>query len=178
MFSNKQIVCIEYMEITEDDEREIFRVRGVIPITFFDRPILFKIASITRYGPQLRREDESGSADPTTNAHPRSRPRIFHAPTYPRIQRPMRRRFPLDRTVATDDPRPTSHHQTHDRDDRATDHMAQRYRAARSSVEEARAALIQAARRHTLRISGMPQSVARTRDDRADRPRNDGPARL
>ncbi|KAH8995990.1 hypothetical protein EDB92DRAFT_2112744 [Lactarius akahatsu] len=25
MFSNKQIVCIEYMEITEDDEREIFR---------------------------------------------------------------------------------------------------------------------------------------------------------
>jgi hypothetical protein len=29
MFSNKQIVCIEYMEITEDDEREIFRVRGV-----------------------------------------------------------------------------------------------------------------------------------------------------
>jgi len=27
MFSNKQIVCIEYMEISEDDEREIFRVR-------------------------------------------------------------------------------------------------------------------------------------------------------
>jgi hypothetical protein len=27
MFANKQIVCIEYMEITEDDEREIFRVR-------------------------------------------------------------------------------------------------------------------------------------------------------
>ncbi|KAI9510348.1 hypothetical protein F5148DRAFT_1180214 [Russula earlei] len=25
MFSNKQIVCIEYMEISEDDEREIFR---------------------------------------------------------------------------------------------------------------------------------------------------------
>jgi hypothetical protein len=34
MFSNKQIVCIEYMEITEDDEREIFRVRGVSPIRF------------------------------------------------------------------------------------------------------------------------------------------------
>ena len=34
MFSNKQIVCIEYMEITEDDEREIFRVRCVLP-TFF-----------------------------------------------------------------------------------------------------------------------------------------------
>lgn len=27
MFANKQIVCIEYMEITGDDEREIFRVR-------------------------------------------------------------------------------------------------------------------------------------------------------
>ena len=27
MFSNKQIVCIEYMEISEADEREIFRVR-------------------------------------------------------------------------------------------------------------------------------------------------------
>jgi hypothetical protein len=27
MFSNKQIVCIEYMEISEDNEREIFRVR-------------------------------------------------------------------------------------------------------------------------------------------------------
>ena len=27
MFANKQIVCIEYMEITEEDEREIFRVR-------------------------------------------------------------------------------------------------------------------------------------------------------
>lgn len=32
MFSNKQIVCIEYMEITEDDEREIFRVRCLLPI--------------------------------------------------------------------------------------------------------------------------------------------------
>jgi hypothetical protein len=27
MFANKQIVCIEYMEISEDNEREIFRVR-------------------------------------------------------------------------------------------------------------------------------------------------------
>ena len=27
MFANKQIVCIEYMEISEADEREIFRVR-------------------------------------------------------------------------------------------------------------------------------------------------------
>ena len=56
--------------------------------------------------------------------------------------------------------------------------MAQRYRAARSSAEEARTALIQAARRHALRISGMPHSVARARDDRTDRPRNDDPARL
>jgi hypothetical protein len=31
MFSNKQIVCIEYMEITEDNEREIFRVRYLLP---------------------------------------------------------------------------------------------------------------------------------------------------
>ena len=31
MFSNKQIVCIEYMEITQADEREIFRVRRVLP---------------------------------------------------------------------------------------------------------------------------------------------------
>jgi hypothetical protein len=34
MFSNKQIVCIEYMEFTEDDEHEIFRVRVVSPIRF------------------------------------------------------------------------------------------------------------------------------------------------
>jgi hypothetical protein len=34
MFSNKQIVCIEYMEITQDDEREIFRVRCVLPTHF------------------------------------------------------------------------------------------------------------------------------------------------
>ena len=155
-----------------------FGCAASIPITFFNCPIQFKSGSTTRYGPQLRREDEGGSADPTTNAHPRARPRVFHAPSYPRVQRPTRRRFPLDRTVAPDDPRPTSNHETHHRDDRATDHMAQRYRAARPSVEEARAALIQAARRHALRIFGMPQSVTRTRDDRADRPRNDGPARL
>jgi hypothetical protein len=30
MFANKQIVCIEYMEISEDDEREIFRVRRIL----------------------------------------------------------------------------------------------------------------------------------------------------
>ena len=53
------------------------------------------------------------------------------------------------------------------------DHMAERYRAARPSVEEARTALLQAARRHDFRISGMPQSIARTRDDRTNRPHND-----
>ncbi len=35
MSSNKIIVCIEYMEITEDDEREIFRVHCVL-FTFFN----------------------------------------------------------------------------------------------------------------------------------------------
>ena len=87
-------------------------------------------------------------------------------------------RVPLDRTAAPDDPRPPSHHPTHDHDDRATDHMAQRYRAARPSVEEARTTLLQVTRRHALRIFGMPHSVARARDDRADRLRNDNPARL
>ncbi len=48
MFSNKQIVCIEYMEITEDDEREIFRVRPVLIVLFYS---LFLItASTTWYG--------------------------------------------------------------------------------------------------------------------------------
>ena len=35
MFSNKQIVCIEYMEITEDNEREIFRVRYLLPTFYY-----------------------------------------------------------------------------------------------------------------------------------------------
>jgi len=35
MFSNKQIVCIEYMEISEEDEREIFRVRLTVSNLFF-----------------------------------------------------------------------------------------------------------------------------------------------
>ena len=108
MFSNKQIICIKYMEITEDDEREIFRVRGVIsPLRFSIAQFCFKIASTTRYGPQLRREDESGSADPTTNAHPRSRPRVFHASSYPRNQRPSPAFRWIARSLQTIlDPRP------------------------------------------------------------------------
>jgi hypothetical protein len=39
MFSHKQIVCIEYMEITEDDEREIFRVRCLL-LTFLNPSFL------------------------------------------------------------------------------------------------------------------------------------------
>ncbi len=34
MFSNKQVVCIEYMGLTEDDEREIFRVRSIMTLIF------------------------------------------------------------------------------------------------------------------------------------------------
>ncbi len=34
MFSNKQVVCIEYMGLTEDNEREIFRVRCILPHIF------------------------------------------------------------------------------------------------------------------------------------------------
>jgi hypothetical protein len=88
------------------------------------------------------------------------------------------RHIPLDRTVAPDDPRPASHYQTLDRNDRATDYMAQGHCASRPSVEETRTTLIQAAHRYGLRISGMPQGDAWTRDDRTDRPRDDGPARF
>ena len=35
------------------------------------------------------------------------------------------RRIPLDRTVTLDLPQPESHHQTHDRDNRAADYMAE-----------------------------------------------------
>jgi hypothetical protein len=45
MFANKQIVCIEYMELSEDDEREIFRVRFQ-----YVRPSFCKI-----YTPYLQR---------------------------------------------------------------------------------------------------------------------------
>ena len=54
MFSNKQIVCIEYMEITEDDEREIFRVRVVInSFTFFDCLILFQNSEYNSVWPSI-----------------------------------------------------------------------------------------------------------------------------
>ena len=54
MFANKQIVCIEYMEISEDDEREIFRVRfACVQLAFAELTPLF-IARTTGYGSQLR----------------------------------------------------------------------------------------------------------------------------
>ena len=118
------------------------------------------------YSPQLRPEDESGSPGSTTNVHPRPRPRVFHATSYPRIQRPTRRRIPLDRPVTPDDPRLASHHQTHDRDDRATDHMAHRYCAARPSVEVARTALLKllvdtlSAYPECLKVSRGPATIA------------------
>jgi hypothetical protein len=37
MFANKQIVCIEYMEISEEDEREIFRVRLIVSKYLFSQ---------------------------------------------------------------------------------------------------------------------------------------------
>lgn len=30
LFSNKQIVCVEYQDITDNDEREIFQVRRIL----------------------------------------------------------------------------------------------------------------------------------------------------
>jgi hypothetical protein len=33
LFANKQIVCIEYQDITDDDEREIFQVRLMVHLT-------------------------------------------------------------------------------------------------------------------------------------------------
>jgi hypothetical protein len=53
MFADKQIVCIEYMEITEDDEREIFRVRLPVSNFLFAELTLFT-ARPTGYGSQLR----------------------------------------------------------------------------------------------------------------------------
>ncbi len=53
MFANKQIVCIEYMEISEDDEREIFRVRiGCVQFSFYSIHPLFT-ACTTGHGSQL-----------------------------------------------------------------------------------------------------------------------------
>ncbi len=72
MFSNKQVAYIEYTEITEDDEHEIFRVRCVLPT--FLIPCYSKIVSATS---PLRQQDESGSVDATANPYPRARPRVF-----------------------------------------------------------------------------------------------------
>ena len=91
---------------------------------------------------------------------------FFHATSFPRIQRPTRRRIPLDRTVTPDDPRLASHHLTHDRDDRATDHMAHRYCAARPSMEVARTALLKllvdmlSAYPECLKVTRGPATIA------------------
>lgn len=106
---NMQFVCIGFMAITEADEREKFRVRCLLPA--FLTPLFCKIASTTWYHRQLRRAEESQSADPVTNSRPRACPRVFYAPSpsLPMITRSMVRPFPLDRTVAPDHSRPTSH---------------------------------------------------------------------
>jgi hypothetical protein len=80
MFSNEQIVCIEYMKITEDNKYEIFRVPPT-HIFIIIVPHSSKLASTIWHGPQLHREDESGSPDPTASTHSRACPRICHAPT-------------------------------------------------------------------------------------------------
>ncbi len=67
MFSNKQIVCIEYMEITEDDEREIFRVRFVLTT--------FLALNYTEKMKRTRR--------PHGNPCPRTRPGVFRVPSLP-----------------------------------------------------------------------------------------------
>jgi hypothetical protein len=54
MFANKQIVCIEYMEISEDDEREIFRVRLPVSILLLAELTPLFTARTNGYGSQLR----------------------------------------------------------------------------------------------------------------------------
>ena len=51
--SNKQIVCIEYMEITEDDEREIFRVRCVNTHYVFQLPNSVQIREYNSVWPSI-----------------------------------------------------------------------------------------------------------------------------
>lgn len=34
VFANKQIVCVEYHEISEEDEREVFQVRSEVLLEF------------------------------------------------------------------------------------------------------------------------------------------------
>ena len=54
MFANKQIVCIEYMEISEDVDREIFWVRFAhFQVVFAELTTPF-IARTIGYGSQLR----------------------------------------------------------------------------------------------------------------------------
>jgi hypothetical protein len=44
-FANKQIVCVEYQDITDADEREIFQVRHGLPYlpSFSQRGIVFTL---------------------------------------------------------------------------------------------------------------------------------------
>lgn len=71
-FSNKQVVCIEHIEIAEDDECEIFRYVASHSCVFN-----FQFCSIiepeyTSAWPSITPEDESGSAN--TAPTPRQTP--------------------------------------------------------------------------------------------------------
>ena len=90
----------------------------------------------------------------------------------------MGRRFPLDRAAVPEDRPPASHNHAHDLNDRTADYMAQGNRAARDSVEERHAELVQAAYRYAFRVSGVPEDVVRARYDRTNRPHDDGAARV
>lgn len=54
VFANKQIVCVEYHEISEEDEREVFQVRSN---NFFLNPsyTFTFVESSTWYGSHTRR---------------------------------------------------------------------------------------------------------------------------
>ena len=86
MFANKQIVCIEYMEISEDDEREIFRVR-CDPCSTLSQSFtpLYSPACTTWDGSQLCGEDEGRGPDTATDARTRASQRIRDAPPHSRI---------------------------------------------------------------------------------------------
>lgn len=52
LFANKQVVCIEYSNLTDDDEREIFRVSGMITIYECSLIHLSILACPVRHGSQ------------------------------------------------------------------------------------------------------------------------------
>ena len=72
MFANKQIVCIEYMEISEDDEREIFRVRRDHTRLAFAHYSYYILACTTWYGAQLCRENEGRGPHSTADSRTRT----------------------------------------------------------------------------------------------------------